>query len=93
MLTETQSHGEFFMAQVRIVGREVFGKIPLVVAGPPADGTFEQPFADTIFRATTPLADLAQQGRHMNGIAKPSGQWRVGQLLNRFHLSTITWQG
>ena len=62
MLAETQSHGEFFMADFRMVGREVFGKITLVVAGPPADGAFEQPLADTIFRATTDLADLAQQG-------------------------------
>jgi len=61
MLSKTQSHSEFFIAQIRIVGREVLGKIPLVVAGPPTNGTFKQPFTDTIFRATTHLADLTQQ--------------------------------
>ena len=62
MLAETQSHGEFFMAQVGMVGREVAGENALVVAGTSADGTFEQPFSDTIFPATAHLADLAQQG-------------------------------
>ena len=59
MLAETQSYGQFFMAQVRIVGREIAGEIALIVAGTTLDGTFEQPFADTIFRATGHLADLA----------------------------------
>ena len=62
MLAKTQSHGEFFMAQFRIVVREVFGKIALVMAGPPAHGAFEQPFANPVFRAAAHLTNLAQQG-------------------------------
>ena len=62
MLAETQSHGEFFIAQVGMVGREVFRKIALVVAGPSADGTLEEPFADLIVRTTAHLANPAQQG-------------------------------
>jgi hypothetical protein len=76
MLSETQRDAKFFVAQIRTVGREVAGEITLVMAGAPTDGTFEQPFADTIFRTTTILADFAQQWRHMNGIAKPPGQGR-----------------
>jgi hypothetical protein len=59
MLAETQSYGQFFMAQVRIVGPEITGEIALIVAGATADRTFEQPLADTIFRAIAHLADLA----------------------------------
>jgi len=59
MLAETQRYGQFFMAQVEIVGREIVGKIALIVAGATLDGAFEQPFADPIFRATAQLADLA----------------------------------
>jgi len=62
MLAETQSYGQFFMAQVKIVGWEIAGEIALIVAGTPADGTFEHPLANTIFRAATHLADLAEQG-------------------------------
>ena len=61
MLSETQRDAEFFVAQIRMVGREVAGEITLVMAGTPPDGTFEQPFADTIFRTTTNLADFAEQ--------------------------------
>ena len=59
MLAETQSYGQVFMAQVGIVGREIAGKIALIMAGTAADGAFEQPFADPILRATAHLADLA----------------------------------
>ncbi len=90
MLTETQSHGEFFIAQARVIRLEVFGKIALVVAGPPEDGTFEQPFANTPFRTAAQLADPSQQRRHMNCIAEPSCQRRDVQLFNRFHVKTIT---
>ena len=93
MLSETQGDGQFFMAQVQTVGREIAGEIALIVAGATADGTFEQPLADTIFRQTAHLADLAQQGRNMDGIAEPSGQRRAAQLLNRFHGETISWRG
>jgi hypothetical protein len=89
MLAETQSHGEFFIAQVRVIRREVFGKIALIVASPPEDGTFEQPFASTPFRTATQLADPSQQRRHMNCIAELSSQWRDVQLFNRFHVKTI----
>lgn len=58
MLAKTQSYGQFFMAQAGIVRREIIGEIPIIVAGTTADGTFEQPFADTIFRAAAHLADL-----------------------------------
>jgi hypothetical protein len=61
------------------------------MAGSPADGAFEQPFADSLFRTTTHLANLVQQGGHMNCVAEPSGQRRTSQLLNRFHGGTITW--
>jgi hypothetical protein len=90
MLAQTQCHGEFFIAQVRMIRREVAGKIALIVAGTTSDGTFEQPFADTLFRTSTQLADPSQQRRHMNRIAKASGQWRAVQLFNRFHDKTIT---
>ena len=59
MLAETQSYGQFFRAQIRIVGREIGGEIALIVAGTTADSTFEQPLANTIFRATAHLADFA----------------------------------
>ena len=59
MMAETQSDGQFFMAKVHVVGREIGGKITFIVAGTTADGTFEQPLADTIFRATAHLADLS----------------------------------
>ena len=59
---------------------------------PPADGTFEQPFADTLFRTAAQLADLSHQGRHMNRITEPSGQGQAVQLLIRFHVKTKTWQ-
>ena len=62
MPAKTQSHSEFFMAQARVVWREICWKIPLVVAGPPVNGAFEQPFADSLFRTTAPLAEVAQQG-------------------------------
>ena len=58
MLAETQGHGQFFMAQVGIVGREIAGEIAFIVAGTTLDGTFEQPLTDTIFRATAHLADF-----------------------------------
>ena len=93
MLAETQSDGQFFIAQVKIVGREIAGEIALIVAGPPADRTFEQPLADTIFRATAHLANFAQQWRNMDGVAEPSGQRRAAQLLSGFHVQTISWQG
>ena len=59
MLAETQSDGQFFRAQFNIIRREIGGEIALIVAGTAADGTFEQPLADTIFRATAQLANLA----------------------------------
>ena len=59
MMAETQSDGQFFMAKIQIVGREIAGKITFIVAGTTADSTFEQPLADTIFRATAHLADLS----------------------------------
>lgn len=74
MLAQTQSDGQFFMAQVRIIGREIRGEIAFIVAGTTADGTFEQPLANTLFRATAHLAELAQQKRNMDGIAEPFGQ-------------------
>jgi hypothetical protein len=40
VLAEAQSHSELFIAQLRMVGREVSGKIAFVVAGSPADSTF-----------------------------------------------------
>ena len=93
MLAGTQSRGNFFITQFGTAGREVARKITLLVAGTPTDCTFKQPFTDAVFRATTHLADLAQQGRQMNGIAKPSGQRRAAQRLNCFHVRTITWRG
>jgi hypothetical protein len=90
MLAETQSHANFFIAQVRMIRREIAGKIALVMPGPPVNGTFEQPFADTLLMTTTQLADLSQQERHMNRIAEASGQWRAVQMFNRFHVKTIT---
>ncbi len=93
MLAETQSDGQFFMAQFKIVGREISREIALIMAGATADGTFEQPFADSIFRTTAHQANLAEQGRNMNGVAEPSGQRRATQLLNCFHVQTISWQG
>ena len=92
MLAETQSHSQFFIAQGKIVGWEIAGKIALIVAGAPADGTFEHPLANTIFRASTHLADLAEQGRNMDGIAESSGQGWAAQLLNRFHDDSISWR-
>ena len=85
MLAETQSHGEFLIAQARMIGWKVCGEIALVVAGPPTDGTLEQPFANTVFRAAAHPANVSQQGRHMNDIAEPSGQRRIAQSFNRFH--------
>jgi hypothetical protein len=77
MLAEAQSDRQFFMAQLKIVRREITGKIAFIVAGPSADGTFEQPLANPIFPATAKPADLAQQGRNVKGIAQPSGQRRA----------------
>lgn len=74
-----------------MVGRQIIGKIAFVMAGSPADGAFEQPFADSLFWATTHLVNLAQQGGHMNNITEPSGQRRAAQSLNRFHNGIITW--
>jgi hypothetical protein len=76
-----------------MVGRQVVGKIAFVMAGSPADSAFEQPFADSLFWTTTHLANLVQQGGHMNGVAEPSGQRRPAQLLNRFHGGTVTGPG
>jgi hypothetical protein len=47
------------MAQAGIIWREITGEIALIVAGPTLDGTFEQPLADLIFRATAHVTDLA----------------------------------
>jgi len=93
MPSETQSYGQFFMAQIKIVGWQITGEIALIVAGTPPDGTFEQPLANPIFRAATQLADLAEQWRNMDGIAKPSGQRWAAQLLDRFHGENISWWG
>jgi hypothetical protein len=81
------------MAQVRIVGREIACESALIVAGTPANGAIEQPLADTIFRATTQLADLSQQRRNVDGVAEPSSQRRAHELLIRFHGGTIAWGG
>ena len=61
MLAKAQSHGEFLIAQISMIRRKIVGKIAFVVGRTPADSTFEQPFADAIFPATTHLADIAQQ--------------------------------
>jgi hypothetical protein len=93
MLAKTQSHRNFFVSQFGKVGRKVARKIALVMSGTPADGAFKQPLADTIFCATTPLADLPHQGGQMNGVAKLSGQQRAARWLNCFHAGTIAWKG
>jgi len=93
MLTEAQSHREFFVTQLGNVGRQVVGKIAFVMAGSPADGALEQPFADSFLRTSARQANLVKQGGHMNSVAEPSGQWRTAQSLNRFHSGTITWTG
>ena len=90
MLAETQTYCQFFVAQFRVIRWEVCGKFAFVVAGSTMYGTFEQPFTDTIFRASTHPAKLAQQGRNMNSIAEPPGQRRVAQSLNRLHPKTLT---
>ena len=91
MLTKAQSHRELFIAQIRMVGREIRRKIAFVVAGPAVNRTFEQPFPDTILGTTAHLADFVQQRRHMDGIPKPSGQRRIADVLNFFHTATVTW--
>jgi len=81
------------MAQARVVGRKIVGKIALIVAGAATDGTFEEPFADTIFSATAHLANLPQQGRNMDGIANPLRKRGAAQLLNGIHTNTLSPRG
>jgi len=92
MLAKTQRHGEFLIAQFRMVGRQFDGKPPLIVAGSPADSAFEQPFSDAIPGTTTHLDDFMQQRRHMDGVPEPSGQRRIIHFLSYFHTATITWR-
>jgi hypothetical protein len=74
VLAETQSDRDLLIAQLRIVGREIRREIAFIVAGAAADGTSEQPLADTILWTTAHLADFMQQRRHTGGLAEPSGQ-------------------
>jgi hypothetical protein len=89
MTAKTQSHSNFFVAQIWFVRREVIGEIPFVMARPALNGTFEEPIADPIFRTSAHPANFAQQGRDVNSIAKPPGQRRIAQSFGCFHGETI----
>ena len=62
MLTQAQGDGQFFMAQAGVIGRKIFGKITIIIAGTTANGAFKQPLSGAIFSAAAQAADLAQQG-------------------------------
>lgn len=90
VLTETQGNGQFLMAQIGMVGREIVRELTFVVAGSTADSTFQEPLSDAMFRATAQLANLAVQGRNMDGLAEPVGQQWTAPLLNCFHVRKLS---
>jgi hypothetical protein len=93
VLSQAQSHADFFIAQTGVIRWEVAGKIAFIMAGPPEDRALEQPFTGQILPAAAQAANPLQQGRNMRGIAEPASQRRAGQCLNYFHGQNITWLG
>ena len=93
MLAQAQSHRQFLVTQFRMIRRKIGGKIAFIVAGPAPDGTFEQPFANLVLRATADPADLAEQRGNMHRLTQSSGERHTAQWTDRFHWKTIARPG
>ncbi len=90
MLAEAQSHGEFFITQFGIVGRQIAGKITFVVRGPPADGAFEQPFANSRFGQRDSSMNFVRYWRYMSGFRLlASGGESIAQSFPRRNYNMV----